>query len=119
MSEQVGASENAAVKETALPLAEKTTSLNVCGDVKPTTDTVAVPSPVKSKVPVVGVPSKVIVISAVNVSSVISDGVLLLLHAVISAAVIAVILNPESSSVMSLIETAKQSGADWYLTAVV
>ena len=77
---QAPSAENVAVKSMAPPSAGNTTSTKVCGEVKPTADTEAVPSPVKSNVPVVGASVNVIVISDVNVSSVKFVGVLLSLH---------------------------------------
>ena len=90
---QVISSENVAVKSIASPSAGNTTSTKVCGEVKPTTDTDAVPSPERSKVPVAGAPEKVTVISAVNVSSVISLGVPLSLHTSTLDELISVILH--------------------------
>ena len=49
--------------------------MKVCGDVKPITETEAVPSPVRSNVPVNGALLNVTEISAVKVSSVTSEGV--------------------------------------------
>ena len=85
-------SEKVAVRLISLPSDGKTTSTKVWGEVKPTTETEAVPSPVKSNVPVDGGPTNVTVISAVKVSSVISVGVPLSVHESIFEASIADIL---------------------------
>ena len=77
---QAKSSEKAAVKLIALPLAGSETPVNVCGDTSPTTETDAVPSPERSNVPVLGAPANVTVISAVKVSSEISDAVPLSKH---------------------------------------
>ena len=58
-----------------MPLAGSVTPVNVCGDTSPTTETEAVPSPERSSVPVKGASENVTVISAVNVSSKIFEGV--------------------------------------------
>ena len=98
---QVTASEKVAVRLISFPFAGKTTSINVCDDVKPTAETEAIPSPVKSNVPIPGEPSKVTVISAVNISSVKIVWVLLSSHASIFDAVIAVISQAETTSIIA------------------
>ena len=89
---QVPSAENVAVKSIALPSAGNTTSAKVCGEIKPKVETDAVPSPVKSKVPLIGGFVNTTVMSAVNVSSVKTVGVLLSSQADSSEDVISVIL---------------------------
>ena len=88
---QLVSAENVAAKPMASPSAGRVTSTNVCGDIKPTAETEAVPSPVKFNVPVAGALVNVTVISAVNVSSVKIVGVPLSLHESIFEDAIAVI----------------------------
>ena len=101
LNSHVNSSENVAVKSTSPPSAEKTTSINVCGEVKPTTETEAVPSPERIRLPVVGAPIKVIVISAVNVSSDKSVGVPLSLQESMFDDVIETILQAGSTTIVT------------------
>src|SRR5690606_23465437 len=77
---QVPSAEKVAVRLIGPPSDGICTPTNMCGEVKPTTETEAVPSPVKSKVPVAGGFSKPTIISAVKKSSLPSLGVPLSLH---------------------------------------
>ena len=75
VSVQAPSAEKVAVRLIGPPSDGKVTPTKVCGEVKPDTETVAVPSPVKFKLPVVGEFTKVTVTSAVKKSSLPSPGV--------------------------------------------
>ena len=105
---QIASSENVAVREIASPFDGNTTPVKVYGEVNPTAETEAVPSPAKSKVPDPGETLNVTVISAVNVSSLILAGVPLSLHAEILLAEILNKLQHASSKVSGFIETSTQ-----------
>ena len=109
---QLLSAENSAVKDISFPLAGNITPVKVYGEVSPDTETDAVPSPDNSNVPVPGTVLNVTVISAVKVSSVISDGVPLSLHVDTLLDEILIKLQHASSSVIGLLDIPIQVGID-------
>jgi len=89
---QAPSAEKVAVRSIDPPSAGSVTPTKVYGDVNPTTETELRPSPVNSNVPVKGALAKVTVTSAVNISSVLFELVLLSLQMDIFDVPIAVII---------------------------